>query len=162
MTQAAARPGETVLVTGIGGGVATFALKWAVALGARTFVTSGNPAKLEQAQQLGAVGGVDYRAEGWVKRLVELSGGPDVIVDGTGGASFQHYFLALKPAGRLVVYGSTAGNPPIGLDLVRLFFRQTRRFAYFSGRHGSSVRPWARLTSLPRCCALSPNIGSNR
>lgn len=126
MTQAAARPGETVLVTGIGGGVATFALKWAVALGARTFVTSGNPAKLEQAQQLGAVGGVDYRAEGWVKRLVELSGGPDVIVDGTGGASFQHYFLALKPAGRLVVYGSTAGNPPIGLDLVRLFFRQTR------------------------------------
>jgi zinc-binding alcohol dehydrogenase/oxidoreductase len=126
MTQAAAQPGETVLVTGIGGGVATFALKWATALGARTFVTSGNPAKLEQARQLGAVGGIDYRAEGWAKRLVELTGGLDVIVDGTGGPSFNAYFLALKPAGRLAVYGSTAGNPPAGLDLVRLFFRQAR------------------------------------
>ena len=126
MTQAAAQPGETVLVTGIGGGVATFALKWAAALGARTFVTSGNPAKLERARQLGAAGGIDYRAEGWAKRLVELTGGVDAIVDGTGGASFNAYFLALKPAGRLVVYGSTAGNPPAGFDLVRLFFRQAR------------------------------------
>lgn len=126
MTQAAAQPGETVLVTGIGGGVATFALKWAAALGARTFVTSGNPAKLERARQLGAVGGIDYRAEGWAKRLAELTGGLDVIVDGTGGPSFNAHFLALKPAGRLVVYGSTAGNPPAGFDLVRLFFRQAR------------------------------------
>lgn len=126
MTQAATQPGETVLVTGIGGGVATFALKWAVALGARTFVTSGNPAKLEQARQLGAAGGIDYRAEGWAKRLVELTGGVDAIIDGTGGPSFQGYFLALKPAGRMVIYGSTAGNLPAGLDLVRLFFRQAR------------------------------------
>lgn len=78
------------------------------------------------ARQLGAVGGIDYRAEGWAKRLVELTGGLDVIVDGTGGPSFNAYFLALKPAGRLAVYGSTAGNPPAGLDLVRLFFRQAR------------------------------------
>jgi NADPH:quinone reductase-like Zn-dependent oxidoreductase len=126
ITQAAAQPGETVLVTGIGGGVATFALKWAAALGARTFVTSGNPAKLERARQLGAVGGIDYRAEGWAKRLVELTGGLDVIVDGTGGPSLNAHFLALKPAGRLVVYGSTAGNPPAGFDLVRLFYRQAR------------------------------------
>ena len=125
-TRAQIQAGETALVTGIGGGVATFALKWATALGARTFVTSGNPAKLEQARQLGAVGGIDYRAEGWAKRLVELTGGLDVIVDGTGGPSFNAYFLALKPAGRLAVYGSTAGNPPAGLDLVRLFFRQAR------------------------------------
>lgn len=126
MTQAAVQPGETVLVTGIGGGVATFALKWAVALGARTFVTSGNAAKLEQARQLGAAGGVDYRAEGWAKRLAELAGGVDVVVDGAGGPSFQGCFSALKPGGRLVVYGATAGNPPVGLDLVRLFFRQVR------------------------------------
>ncbi len=125
-TQAAAQPGETVLVTGIGGGVATFALKWAVALGARVFVTSGNAAKLEQARRLGATGGVDYRAEGWAKRLTELTGGVDVIVDGTGGPAFQDYFSALKPAGRFVVYGATAGNPPKGLDMVRLFFRQVR------------------------------------
>ncbi|MFO1372787.1 MAG: zinc-binding dehydrogenase [Candidatus Competibacteraceae bacterium] len=126
MTQAAVQPGETVLVTGIGGGVATFALKWAVALGARVFVTSGDTAKLEQAQQLGAVGGVNYRDDNWARQLAELTGGVDVVIDGTGGSAFKGHFLALKPAGRLVIYGSTAGNPPEGLDLVRLFFRQVR------------------------------------
>jgi NADPH:quinone reductase-like Zn-dependent oxidoreductase len=127
MTQAAAQPGETVLVTGIGGGVATFALKWAVALGARTFVTSGSAAKLEQARQMGAADGVDYRAEDWAKRLVELTGGGvDVVVDGTGGSAFKGCFSVLKSAGRLVVYGATAGNPPAGLEMAKLFFRQAR------------------------------------
>lgn len=125
MTQGAAQPGETVLVTGIGGGVATFALKWAVALGARVFVTSGDDHKLEQARQLGAAGGVNYRAEDWGQQLTKLSGGVDVVVDGTGGPAFKGCFSVLKPGGRLVVYGSTAGNSP-GLDLARLFFRQVR------------------------------------
>ena len=125
MTQGAAQPGETVLVTGIGGGVATFALKWAVALGARVFVTSGDDRKLEQARQLGAAGGINYRADDWDKQLAKLSGGVDVVVDGTGGPAFKGCFSVLKPGGRLVIYGSTAGNSP-GLDLVRLFFRQVR------------------------------------
>ncbi|HCB13309.1 MAG TPA: alcohol dehydrogenase [Gammaproteobacteria bacterium] len=123
MTQAVTQPGETVLVTGIGGGVATFALKWATALGAQVFVTSGDEAKLEQAQQMGAAGGVNYRADDWDKQLAKLTGGVDVVIDGTGGPSFKGCFSVLKPAGRLVVYGATAGNPP-GLDMVRLFFRQ--------------------------------------
>ncbi|MCP5195972.1 MAG: zinc-binding dehydrogenase [Gammaproteobacteria bacterium] len=125
MTQAAAQPGETVLITGIGGGVATFALKWAVAMGARVFVTSGDEAKLEQARQLGAAGGVNYRADDWNQQLATLTGGVDVVIDGTGGPSFKGCFSALKPAGRLVVYGATAGNPS-GLDMARLFFRQAR------------------------------------
>lgn len=123
ITQAAAQPGETVLVTGIGGGVATFALKWAVALGARVFVTSGDEAKLTQARQIGAAGGVNYRANDWEKQLARLTGGVDVVIDGTGGPAFKGCCAVLKPAGRLVVYGATAGAPP-GLDLVRLFFRQ--------------------------------------
>lgn len=49
-----------------------------------------------------------------------------MIVDGTGGPNFTDCFLTLKRGGRLVVYGSTAGNPTTGLDLVRLFFRQAR------------------------------------
>ena len=126
MTQAAARPGETVLVTGIGGGVATFALKWAVALGARTFVTSGDDAKLEQARRMGAAGGVNYRADDWSKQLAKLTGGVDVVIDGTGGPAFKDCFSLLKPAGRLAVYGATAGNPPAGLEMAKLFFRQAR------------------------------------
>lgn len=126
MTQAAAQPGETVLVTGIGGGVATFALKWAVGLGARTFVTSGNADKLEKACQLGAAGGIDYHMENWPKQLAEMTGGVDVVIDGTGGNNFPGCLALLKPGGRLVVYGATAGAPSAGLDMVRLFFRQTR------------------------------------
>ncbi len=126
MTQGAAQAGETVLVTGIGGGVATFALKWAVALGARVFVTSGSDAKLEQAQCMGAAGGVNYRESDWAKRLTALTGGVDVVVDGTGGPAFPGCFSALRPGGRLVVYGATAGNPPTGLEMAKLFFRQAR------------------------------------
>ena len=123
VTQAAVRAGETVLVTGIGGGVATFALHWALALGARVFVTSGSSHKIERAVGLGAVGGVNYQDSDWAKQLVKLSGGIDVVIDGTGGSAFKGCFSALNPAGRIIVYGATAGNPPEGLELARLFFR---------------------------------------
>ncbi len=126
VTQAAVRTGDSVLVTGIGGGVATFALHWAVALGATVWVTSGSPAKLERAQALGAAGGVNYQDSDWSKQLAALAGGFDVIIDGTGGPAFKHYLSLLKPAGRLVIYGATAGNPPEGLDMARLFFRQAQ------------------------------------
>ena len=124
MTQGSATAGETVLITGIGGGVATWALKWAVALGARVFVTSGSEDKLEQAMGLGAAGGVNYRDEDWPKQLNALSGGIDVVVDGVGGTGFAGCFSVLRPGGRLVVYGATAGNPPTGLEMAKLFFRQ--------------------------------------
>jgi zinc-binding alcohol dehydrogenase/oxidoreductase len=124
VTQAAVRPGEAVLVTGIGGGVATFALKWTVALGARVWVTSGDPNKLERARELGAAGGANYKDGRWVQELRDLSGGFEVIIDGTGGPYFKAYMSLLKPAGRLVIYGATAGNPPEGLEMARLFFRQ--------------------------------------
>jgi zinc-binding alcohol dehydrogenase/oxidoreductase len=123
-TQAALQAGETALVTGIGGGVATFALKWAVALGAQAFVTSGHPHKLERAIQLGATAGVNYREADWAQQVLTLSGGLDVIIDGSGGAAFNTYLSLAKPAGRIVVYGATAGNPPEGLEMARLFFRQ--------------------------------------
>jgi zinc-binding alcohol dehydrogenase/oxidoreductase len=122
-TQAAVHAGETVLVTGIGGGVATFALKWAVALGARVFVTSSSQDKIERALAMGAVGGVNYQDSDWAGQLANLSGGIDVVIDGTSGPAFQGYFTVMNPAGRIVIYGATAGNPPEGLEMARLFFR---------------------------------------
>jgi len=125
-TQAAVQAGETVLVTGIGGGVATFALLWMKALGARVFVTSGSPAKIQQAVALGAAGGVNYQESDWPQQLATLAGGFDAVIDGTGGAAFDGYFSLLNGAGRVVIYGATAGNPPQGLNLTRLFFRQVQ------------------------------------
>lgn len=60
-TKALVKKDEHVLITGIGGGVALFALQFAVAVGAHVYVTSSNPEKIQKAIQLGAKGGVNYK-----------------------------------------------------------------------------------------------------
>lgn len=84
-----AKPGHNILITGIGGGVALMALSFAVAQGCNVFVTSGNEEKLQKAKALGAAGGVNYKEEGWEKKLQGLLPKDrkwvDAIVDGAGG-----------------------------------------------------------------------------
>ncbi|MFZ5496410.1 MAG: zinc-binding dehydrogenase [Verrucomicrobiota bacterium] len=123
-TRAQLKPGERVLVTGIGGGAALFALQFAVAAGAQVWVTSGSPDKLARARMLGAAGGVNYRDAGWSAALQAAAGGPfDVIVDSAGGEGFGQLIELARPGGRIAFFGATRGNPP-GLDLRKCFFRQ--------------------------------------
>ncbi|EXJ63915.1 hypothetical protein A1O7_00250 [Cladophialophora yegresii CBS 114405] len=104
-------PGKNILVTGIGGGVALFALEFAKATGANVFVTSGSAEKIEKAIALGAKGGVNYKEEGWDKKL--LSSLPaenkqlDAIVDGAGGDVVSVGAKLLKPGGIISIYGMT-------------------------------------------------------
>jgi zinc-binding alcohol dehydrogenase/oxidoreductase len=120
------QPGEAVLVTGIGGGVALFALQFARAAGAQHLaVTSGAAWKIDRACQLGADYGVLYTAPNWVDELRAQSTGFDLIVDGTGGEPFGQLLLLTMPGARIVVYGATLGPAPM-LDLHRLFWRQLR------------------------------------
>jgi len=126
VTQAEVSPRDKVLVTGIGGGVASMALKWSLALGAEVYVTSGSEQKIEKAKALGATDGVNYKDDEWDKSLKSLSGGVDVIIDGTGGPTFPKCFNVLNGGGRFVVYGATLGNPPDPLQMARFFFRQAR------------------------------------
>lgn len=124
VTRARVQRGETVLVTGIGGGVATCALAIATQLGANVFVTSGHESKIEAATRHGAKGGVNHRKDDWVKSLVTLIGGrPDVVVDGAGGDTFNKALDALKPGGRLVTYGSTLGAAQ-NVEIRRIFWKQ--------------------------------------
>ena len=118
--------GQKVLVTGIGGGVATFALLWAKYHGAEVFVTSSSEGKLAAARALGAKGGVNYRAEDWGKQLRTLTGGVDLVIDSAGGAVVNTALNALNNGGRFVFFGATLGNPPEGLEMAKLFFRQIR------------------------------------
>lgn len=116
--------GETVLVTGIGGGVACFALQFARQLGARVVVTSSKASKIARARELGAVGGVDHQQPGWSRSIDALvPGGPDVVIDGAGGDTFAEAVAALRPGGRLVSYGATAGPTP-PFEVRRLFWKQ--------------------------------------
>lgn len=84
-----AMAGRNILVTGIGGGVALMALMFASAAGCNVFVTSGSEDKIKRAKELGAAGGVNYKEEGWEKKLSEMlpQGRKtlDAIIDGAGG-----------------------------------------------------------------------------
>jgi zinc-binding alcohol dehydrogenase/oxidoreductase len=111
VSRARVRAGETVLVTGIGGGVSTFALQIAAHLKARVLVTSGSDAKLARARELGAAGGANYRTQDWSREIVALTGGqgPDVVIDSVGGETFARAVDILKPGGRIATYGATSG-----------------------------------------------------
>ena len=104
--------GKDVLVTGIGGGVALNALAFLTEMGTRVWVSSGSPEKLKRATtELGAAGGVNYKEEGWEKKLVELikekSGGKkktlDGIVDGAGGDIIEKGHKLLKVSALLYI-----------------------------------------------------------
>jgi NADPH:quinone reductase-like Zn-dependent oxidoreductase len=124
VTRARVRAGETVLVTGIGGGVATFALLMARHLGAKVFVTSGSDAKIARAVELGASGGVSYKSEGWGKAIASMSGGgPDVCIDSVGGDTFATLLETARPGGRIVSFGATTGSRST-IEVRRVFWKQ--------------------------------------
>lgn len=103
--------GETVVVPGVGGGVATFLVQIASALDAKVFVTSGSGEKIEAAKEFGAEGGVNYDSENWSKELKSMTGGVDLSIDTIGGEVFNALISLAKPGGRIVVIGATAGPP---------------------------------------------------
>lgn len=125
VTRANVVAGETVLITGIGGGVASLALQIAHCLGAQTFVTSGSDHKIERARTMGAAGGVNYQDEQWPRNLRHLLNGRslDVIIDGSGGSVFERALELIGPAGRIVSYGATLG-PARKIEVRRIFWKQ--------------------------------------
>ncbi|KAL2754606.1 hypothetical protein ACRALDRAFT_1042254 [Sodiomyces alcalophilus JCM 7366] len=108
---AAAFPGANLLITGIGGGVALQALQFAVALGCRVFVTSGDSAKIDRARALGAIAGVSYRSPSWDKDLRALLPADrpflDAVIDGAGGDVVTRAVRLLRPGGVISQYGMT-------------------------------------------------------
>ncbi|MBL9219303.1 MAG: zinc-binding dehydrogenase [Opitutaceae bacterium] len=123
-TRAQLKSGERVLVTGVGGGAALFALQFAVAAGAEVWVTSSSPEKISRARTLGARGGMNYRDADWPAALQKQAGGLfDVIIDSAGGEGFGKLIELTRPGGRIAFFGATTGNPP-SLDLRKSFFRQ--------------------------------------
>ena len=115
---------SVVLVTGVGGGVAVFAVQIAVALGAKVFVTSSSDAKIQRAvKELGAIGGVNYKDEAWPQTLLKQTKGVkfDAVIDGAGDIAS----IARVVAGgaRIVTYGSTM-SPSATITLPQLFLNQ--------------------------------------
>ncbi|KAL4754629.1 hypothetical protein BDW72DRAFT_200604 [Aspergillus terricola var. indicus] len=103
--------GAAVLITGIGGGVALISLLFAVARGADVYVTSSSEDKIRKSIELGAKGGVNYKEDGWEKKLLGLlpegKKNFDAVIDGAGGNSVEKSVKLLKAGGVLSVYGMT-------------------------------------------------------
>ena len=126
VTHGEVRAGQKVLVTGIGGGVATFALLWAKYHGAEVYVTSGSDEKLAAALKLGIAGGVNYKDPDWSRAMRQMSGGIDIVIDSAGGDVVNAAMNTLNVGGRFIFFGATLGNPSAGLEMAKMFFKQAR------------------------------------
>lgn len=117
-------PGESLLVLGASGGVATMAVSLAAAAGARVTVTSSSPVKIEAARELGASGGADHSQPDWTSRARGESPrgeGFDLVLDSVG--RWSESIACLRPGGRCVVLGASAAQQAV-LDVRPFYFGQ--------------------------------------
>jgi NADPH:quinone reductase-like Zn-dependent oxidoreductase len=117
------KPGQHVLISGFGGGVAQFAFLFAQAVGANVYVTSGSDEKVDKALKLGAKGAYNYKKESGYGDLWKTKGGFNLVIDSAGGDQLNQFIKVLRPNGRVVFYGATTGLPA-KLDLYRMFWNQ--------------------------------------
>ncbi|MBK7185850.1 MAG: zinc-binding dehydrogenase [Ignavibacteria bacterium] len=143
MVQGALQSGESVLVTGIGGGVASMIMMFALAAGAQVYVSSRSEEKIARAVEMGArpldppfgrtgsargdgsAGPLDSaRGDGSARPFGSAQGdGVDLVVDSIGGDTVNTLTNIVRPGGRLVFYGASRGAVP-ELNLHRIFWKQ--------------------------------------
>jgi NADPH:quinone reductase-like Zn-dependent oxidoreductase len=127
VTKGELEPGQDVLITGIGGGVAVAALGIARWRGCRVAVTSRSARKLDRAKELGAEYTILDESQDWSRGLREWTGkrGVDLVVDTIGGPMLGPAVRSLARGGAFVTAGTTAA-PAGQLELNRVFWNQLR------------------------------------
>ena len=115
-TQGGLKAGDTVLVQGAGGGVATAVITLGGLAGVRVWATSGDQAKRERALALGA--------DAVFERGARLPERVDAVMEAVGRATWSHSIRALRPGGAIVISGTTSGPKLDDAELTRIFFLQ--------------------------------------
>ncbi len=110
-----------VLINGVGGGVAQFAFQFALATGAKVWVSSSKEEVLESCISMGAKGRINYHRPDAYDIIKKESHGFDLIIDSAGGDQMNTLISVLKPKGKLVFYGATQGLPS-NLNLRAIFW----------------------------------------
>ena len=154
-TRAALQANETILLWGIGGGVALQALQIARHLGARVAVTSRSADKLERARAFGPELLIHHTDHEDVARRVKdhWGHGADVVVDSIGEPTWPMTQRAIRPGGRMVTCGATAGAH-LDLDVRRLFWFQ---WSLLGSTMGTSVE-FAEVVELGNRGLFRPQI----
>jgi len=117
-TQGGLKPGDSVLVQGAGGGVATALIALGRAAGLRVYATSRDETKRSRALELGAHEVFESGAR--------LPTRVDAVMETVGRATWSHSVKSLRPGGTLVITGTTSGPNPDNAELTRVFFLQLR------------------------------------
>ena len=157
ITNGRLKPGESLLIIGIGGGVASASLQLAKKIGARVIVTSGSDEKLARAKNLGADHGVNHFKDEFTKVVNELTEdrGVDVVLDCVGGEVWRKSLSALARGGRLVTCGATAGGQPID-DISAIVSKQLKIYGSTLG----SRNEFRELISFMNATKIKPIIDS--
>lgn len=136
MTQAQLRAGETVLIHGIGGGVALAALQLASMAGARALVTSSSVDKLARASELGAAHGISYRNTNVAEAVQEytVGRGVDLVVDTVGASTWPINVEVLRKGGRVVHCGVTSGAH-VEANISAIYWKQLSIMGSTMGSH---------------------------
>lgn len=145
-TQSGLKPGDTVLVQGAGGGVATALITLARAAGIRVWATSRDEGKRVRAVEIGAHDAFESGA-----RLPERV---DAVMETVGQATWSHSLKSLKQGGTLVISGATSGQAPKSAELNRIFFLQLR----VQGSTMGTRTELAELVQFMANAGISPHI----
>lgn len=134
VTKARIRPGETLLVVGVGSGVGVAALQIAKMAGLSVFVTSGSADKLRRAEELGADFSIDHGRLDFATEVRKATGrrGVDIVLDSVGKATWRKSIASLAKGGRLITCGATTGSNPEE-DIARIFWNQLTVFGSTMG-----------------------------
>lgn len=157
VTKACAKPGETLLIIGIGSGVGVAALRIAKALGLNVLVTSGSAEKLVRAKALGADGGIDHSPGAFSREVRRITGkrGVDIVLDSVGKATWKESIASLARGGKLLTCGATTGSNPEE-DIARIFWNQLTVYGSTMGTRSE----FADMLGMFRDGRLSPVIDS--
>jgi NADPH:quinone reductase-like Zn-dependent oxidoreductase len=147
-TQSGLKPGDTVLVQGAGGGVATALITLARAAGIRVWATSRDEGKRAKALEIGAHDAFESGA-----RMPERV---DAVMETVGQATWSHSLKSLKQGGTLVISGATSGQAPKSAELNRIFFLQLR----VQGSTMGTRTELAELVQFMTNAGIKPHIDS--
>lgn len=145
---------DKVLITGAGGGVATIAIKMALAAGANVYVNSSSDYKISSVVNWGCEMGWNYlNDKDWVAKCKRETEGLDFIFDGAGGDTIKNYIDLLKPGGQMVAYGATLG-PWTNVPAAKIFWKQI----HISGTTMGSDRDFVNMLDFVTQYKIRPHI----